>query len=97
MMGSTMKYVVLTGLLAGVAASGCDAPQPAHRWAPPRLATLDDDACQETEACKKIADACGDNEECREAFNEIIVDPDGEETTLVARVIAGERPAEPVE
>lgn len=89
--------MVLVGVMAGVGLSGCDAPQPAHRWAPPRLATLDDDACQEVEACRKIADACGDNEECREAFNKVIADPEGEETTLVARVIAGERPPEPPE
>lgn len=60
-------------------------PRPA---AAPGLARLDDDACHQIEACRQLAEACGDNDECRDALNRVVTDAEGNETTIPAAIIA---------
>jgi len=81
------RIVSVFGLAVAVSACVAEEGGP-RRGAAPGLARLDDDACHQIEECRKLAQACGDNEECIEALNRIVTDAEGNETTIPAAIIA---------
>ena len=80
--------LIVSVMVSAMAVSACVEEGGPRRGAAPGLARLDDDACHQIEECRQLAEACGDNEECREALNRVVTDPEGNETTIPAAIIA---------